>query len=211
MKIIMSIKTLGAAVSLMLGSPLATAADTGVFYIGADVGSTEFSGDGPGRNSVFTPGQAFKDSDTGYGVHGGFQFNAWFALELAYTDFGSATDHYKIRPDIAFIVAPNDTQTVEAQGISLAGAFSYGIGERFTVMGSLGISSLHFISRFSGGFSEATGSLLEGHRFSDQGLIYGIGARYAFTNSVNIRIELRRNDIGDFSLDRASLGLEYSF
>jgi len=209
MKKMMSLTMLSAC--LAIGSIQAQAANAGKFYVGADIGSTAFSGDGPDKDSIFVPGQKFKDSDTSYGLHAGFQFNEWFAAELGYTDFGSATDRFKIKPDIVFIVAPNDTQTVDAKGASLTGVFTYKVTNGFSVLGSLGVSSINYKSTLSGGFSEVTGSLVEKHSFSDQGLVYGVGASYALSDGFNVRADLRRNDVGDFTLDSASLGLEYSF
>lgn len=211
MKKIMSLKMLSLLTCLAFSSQQALAANAGNFYLGADVGTTEFSGDGPDKDSIFVPGQKFKDSDTSYGLHVGFQFNEWFAAELGYTDFGSATDRFKIKPDIVFIVAPNDTQTVDAKGISLTGVFSHQLTSSFSVLGLLGVSSMDYKNTLSGGFSEVTGSLLEKHSFSDQGLIYGVGATYSLNDAFALRLDLRRNDVGDFSLDTVSLGLEYSF
>lgn len=202
---------LGAAIALVLGAQPVLAADTGKFYIGADIASTEFSGDGPAKSVVFVDGQTFRDSDSSYGIHAGFQFTDWFAIELGYTDFGSATDNFKISPDIAFIVSPNTIQTVEAKGASLAGVFSYGLGADFAVFGVLGVTAMDYEKTMSGGFSPVTGSLLEKDSLSDQGLLYGVGAKYALSQSFNLRADLRRNDVGDFDLDTISVGLEYSF
>ena len=205
------LKCLSAAIALALSAQQALAADAGKFYIGADTGSTQFSGDGPAKSVVFVDGQEFKDSDSSYGIHAGFQFTDWFAIELGYTDFGSATDRFKISPDIAFIVSPNTIQTVEAKGAFLAGVFSYGLGADFSVFGTLGFTAMDYEKTLSGGFSPVTGSLLERDSLSDQGLLYGVGAKYALSQSFNLRADLRRNDVGDFSLDTASVGLEYSF
>lgn len=211
MKKMKSLKILGASILLALGSQQLLAADAGRFYAGIDVGATGFSGAGPGKDSIFVPGQTFKDSDTGYGLHAGFQFNDWFAAELGYSDFGSATDRFKIKPDIMFIIAPNYIQTVDAKGVSLTGVFSHSFTNCFSVMGVVGVSSVDYKSTMSGGFSEVADSLQEKHSFSDQGLIYGIGAKYALNDSLNLRVDVRRNDVGDFDLDTSSIGLEYSF
>lgn len=211
MKKITHITHLSATIALALAAQTAMAADTGKFYVGADIGSTQFSGDGPGKDSVFEPGQKFKDSDTSYGLHVGFQFTDWFSAELGYSDFGSATDKFAIKKGIFFIVSPNDTQTVDAKGASLTGVFSHSLSSNFAVLGTLGVSSMNYKSTLSGGFSPVTGSLLEKHSFSDQGLIYGVGAKYSLSDSFALRADLRRNDVGDFSLDSTSIGLEYSF
>lgn len=211
MKKTMSFKLLSILVCSALGSQLALAADAGRFYVGADIVTTEFSGDGIAKDSLFVPNQRFEDSDGGYGLHAGFQFNNWFAAEVSYTDFGSATDRFKIKPDIVFIVAPNDTQTLDAKGISLSSVFSYHPSERFSVLGVLGISSLNYENTVSGGFSEVAGNMSVTKSLSEQGLLYGVGAKYALSDSIALRADVRRHEVGDFKLDSASLGLEYSF
>jgi len=211
MKKTMQLTTLASLIFISVAAQPSFAAEAGKFYLGADAGPTEFEGDGPDKNSLFIAGQALKDSDSSYGIHAGFQFNGWFAAEVGYTDFGSARQRFKIRSDILSIVAPKDTQVVDAKGASLTGVFSYHLGQGFSVLGILGVSSVKYESTWSGGFSEVTGSLREHHTFSDQGLVYGVGGRYELNNSFALRLELRRTDAGELDLDRASLGLEYSF
>lgn len=200
-----------ASLILAVGSPHLLAAEPGSFYLGTDIGSTQFSGDGPAKGSVFIGGQQFKDSQTSYGVHAGFQFIDWFAVELGFTDFGNAIQSFKVRPDIAFIVAPNHTQLIDAKGASLMGVFSCPLGQKFSVLGVLGISSVRYESTWIGGFSEMTGSLREQHTFTDQGLVYGVAGRYELNDAFALRLDLRRTDVGDLDLDIASLGLEYAF
>lgn len=212
MKQTMFLKTLGVAMCFAVSAQQATAANTGSFYIGADVGSTEITGDNSiGKDSVFVAGQKFKDSDTSYGLHAGFQFTDWFAAELGYTDFGSTSKRFKIRPDIMFIVAPNDTQVVDAKGVSLSGVFSYSLSQSFSVLGVVGVTSINYDSTWKGGFSPMTGSLRENHSFTDQGLLLGVGGKYALSDSLALRADVRRNDVGDFKLDTLSVGVEYSF
>lgn len=186
-------------------------ADTNGFYLGADVGNTAFSGDDAVPDSIFVPGQKFSASDSSYGLHLGFQFTDWFATELAYTHFGEATDRFTLRSDIVFIVQPNDTQAVAAEGVSLSGVFSYHLSSSFSLFGVLGVTAMDYENTLSGGFSPVSGSLQTNSSFSDHGLLYGVGAKYALTDSFNLRADLRRNDVGDFSLDTASVGIEYSF
>lgn len=211
MKRKMSLTALGAFMFLALDAQQVLAADEGKFYIGLEAGATGVSGDGPAANSIFVPGQTFEDSDTTFGLHAGFQFTNWFAAELGYSDFGSASEHFRIKPDIIFIVAPNDTQTIDAKGVSLTGVFSHHFTDALALSGVLGVASVEYRSTWSGGFSEVTGNLQERHNFSDQGLVYGIAASYALSDSVGVRADVRRTDVGDFTLDTASIGFEYSF
>jgi len=199
------------AVILVLCSAQVFADDAPHLYVGVDMGSTRFSGDGPAADSLFIAGQRFKDTENNYGLHVGFQFNAWFAAELGFTDFGTGTDTFELRRGIFFIVKPNDTQSLAAKGLSLAGVFSYPVAQDFSVFGVLGISTMDYKEVMSGGFSEATGSLLSKHAYSDQGLIYGLGAKYALSDKWNLRADLRRNDVGHFTLGDLTVGAEYSF
>ncbi len=197
-----------AAVALMAQGALAEA---GQFYLGVDLLATDFSGPGPSASSSFAPGQSFGDSDTGYGLHLGYSFSNWFAIELGLADFGSGTDTFKLKDGIVYIVKPNDTQTIDAKGVSLAGVFSKQLGEDWSVFGVLGVTAMDYKSTLSGGFSEQSGSLLVRNSYDDQGLLYGLGASYQLSDELKLRLEARRNDVGDFKLDTLGLAVEYQF
>jgi opacity protein-like surface antigen len=187
------------------------AADAGQFYAGMDIGSIGLKGDGPKNDPAFVAGQRFKASDYVYGLHAGFQFIEWFAAEFGVTDFGNTSDHFAIKDGIFFLVQPNDTQQVDAKGASLIGAFSYPVSSRLSLLGIVGIASVDFDIKQSGGSSPLAGSLSEQRSFSEQGLLYGFGAKYALEESLDVRAEVRRNEVGDFMLDAVSLGVEYGF
>ena len=198
-------------VSLLLGGQKLYAADAGKFYVGVNVGSAGVKGDGPKNDLAFVPNQQYKASDSLYGLHAGFQFTEWFAVEVGTMDFGSTSHRYKVKDNIFFLVQPNDTQTVDVKGISIVGAFSYPVSSRLSMLGVVGIDSLDFDIKQSGGYSPFAGSLSEQSCFSEQGFLYGFGAKYAVRKSFDVRAEVRRNEVGDFTLDAVSLGLEYSF
>ncbi len=187
------------------------AAEAGQFYMGLEVGSTSVKGDGPKNEPAFVPNQDFRASDSTYGFHAGFQFNEWFAAELGLTDYGSASHHFKLRDDIFFLVEPNDTHTIDAKGASLSGVFSYRMTQSFSLTGLLGITAVDFEFKKSGGFSPFTGSLSQRDSFSEQGLVYGIGAKYSLNDSFGLRAEARRSEVGDFTIDLFQVGLEYNF
>ena len=187
------------------------AAETGEFYLGADIGRTHFSGDGPRDDSLFVAGQDFDASDASYGLHLGFQFNNWFAAELGYSDFGKASDRFKLRSDVIFIVSPNDTQSLSAKGTSVSGVFSYKPFTHFSLFGVLGVIAMDYEVTQSGSFSPVTGISPTKNSFSDQGLLYGVGAKYALNDSLGLRVDARRTNAGDFALSTVSTGLEYTF
>ena len=186
-------------------------ADTGNFYSGVDVGKTDFSGDGPRDTVVFKRGQQFSDGDTTYGIHAGYNITHWFATEIAYTDFGSATDTFALSPDIVFIGKPVDTQSVSAKGATLSAVFNYELLNDFSVFAVVGVSAINYDIALTGGFSEVTGRIALKGDESDQGLVYGIGAKYALSDKLNLRADARRNEVGDFTLDSITAGLEFNF
>ena len=180
-------------------------------YSGIDLGLTHFSGDGPADTQIFQKGQHFSDSHFDYGIHVGYQITDWLAVELAYTDFGRGTQKFKISRDVVFVGKPTDTQTIEANALSISAMFNHEITESFSAFGLLGIASMNYESTLSGGFSEVTGNLFSKNAYADQGIIYGVGLKCKMTDALGLRADLRRNDVGDFVLDSATIGIEYSF
>jgi len=188
-----------------------SAASPGQFYAGIELGSSSVLGDESERDPAFIPNQKFKASSSGYGIYSGFQFNDWFAVELGFNDFDRASHRFKFRGNVFFLIQPNDTQTLDAKGASLSGVFSYKINSNFSLLGTVGIVAIDYELTQSGGFSPLTGSLSKRGDFSEQGLVYGLGAKCALNDSLDLRAQVRRNEAGDFTLDVASLGVEYSF
>lgn len=195
---------------IFISSPLCSA-EAGAFYVGAELGTVRVSAKGPNNDPAFVAHQTFNDSDSVYGLRAGFQFNSWFAAELGFTDFGRTTDRFKFKDGIVFLVQPNDTQTVDAKGVSLSGVFNYALSPRVSFLGILGVSAVDYEMNISGGFSPFVGNLAQNDNFSDQGLVFGLGAKYAVNDSIAVRADMRRNEVGDFTLDVLGVGFEYSF
>lgn len=180
-------------------------------YSGVDIGSTHFSGDGPADTQIFLKGQHFSDRHINYGIHAGYQITNWLAVEAAYTDFGHGKQTFKISPGVIFIGKPADTQTLEAKGLTISAVFMHEFFPGFSTFAVLGIANIDYKNTMSGGFSETTGYLFSKNSYRDQGIIYGVGAKYKLNNSLALRTDLRRNDVGDFVLDCVTVGIEYSF
>ena len=187
------------------------AASSGQFYAGVELGSSRVLGDEPEHDPAFIPNQKFRASDSSYGIYAGFQFNDWFAAELGYHDFGSASHRFSFKDDVLFLMQPNDTQTLDAKGASLSGVFSYKMTSTFSLLGTVGVVAVDYDLTQSGGFSPFTGNLSRQGNLSEQGLVYGLGAKYRLSESLDLSAQIRRNEVGDFTLDVASLGFEYSF
>src|SRR4051812_36937211 len=80
--------------ALALISAAAQAQDTTGWYAGGNVGRTRATIDdaritsGLAGQGLATTGIDDRESDTGYRIFGGYQFNRYFGLELGYFDLG---------------------------------------------------------------------------------------------------------------------------
>ncbi len=211
-------------VGLGLGSAAAQAAEEG-WYVLAFAGQTSASGMTIAQSddkltSIFARvgldtvsiDSSLDDSDTGFGLAGGLQFNDYFAMEFAYVDLGE----FSYRADA---VVTDDTDEIPAEAtlstkangpiVSLLGIIP--IGERFSVFGRAGISFLQADGRARLTLDGDTNSAGQSSQKTD--LVYGVGAEYAFGRYSAVRLSWDRytdvgtNDVsGDIDADMISLG-----
>lgn len=193
--------------SLVLVATESLAADADDWYLGVSVGVSNIERQDPPNTDIFQKGQAFSDSDMAYSLRAGRIFSDWFALELAYSDFGKGEDAYRFRPEVDFIVQPNDREALQAQSLSLAGRFSYQLGEEFSLFAKMGVGQQHYRSRYFGGMTGASPS----HSDTATGWVLGLGGRYALSDSLALRAEINREQSSPLVLETASLGLDFSF
>lgn len=135
-------------------------------------------------------GVSVDDSDTGYKVFAGYNFNANFAVEGFYADLGeiSATDGVdKISVD------------VDSLGVALLGKLP--VGEKAEVFAKVGYQI------WDAEMSE-NGTKIADDDGSD--VMYGIGAAYNI-NNVSIRAEYERFALDDEDVNLLSVGVAYNF
>jgi len=153
------------------------------------------------------------DSDTAYGIAGGYQLNDHFAFEFAYVDLGAFNNQ-------ATVTLTDGTSTADADilletsangpVVSMLGILP--IGERFSVFGRLGLSFLN-----ADGTARITENGTSQHaRQTSQktDAIYGIGAEYSFSKYFGIRLgwdrylDVGTKDVsGDIDADVITLGV----
>ena len=204
------------------GDPLDILVTAPAQGIGADTGG-----------EIIAPGlQADKDdTDTTWRIGGGYQVNAYFAVEVAYMDAGEAkVEATLVGP--AFTPAPpfyqRETITYEATGVEVSGLGQYPISERFQVLGRLGIiyleqemsSRIRFdpVDPSAPGFGPV---LLDGlgsdRERSDFKPLVGVGLQYQVLEPLAVRLEWMRYldaiDLGssEKDIDSLSLGIRYAF
>ncbi|MFC4311129.1 porin family protein [Steroidobacter flavus] len=152
------------------------------FYVAASVGeATNESGE-------------FKGSDTAFKVGGGYTFNRYFGIEVAYVDAGTQDD------TIGPIALENDSSGVIANAV-----LRLPLGETFALFGKLGYAF------YDSETTSRLGNLSERERDSDEDFAYGAGVELAVWGGLRLRAEYEAVDVsaGDFQI--VSAGVTYKF
>ena len=124
-------------------------------YIGAGVGSTTLEDDG-----LFS-GLTVDDSDSGYGIFGGYKFFKNLAIEARYSDFGTFTVD-GVGGDVSVV------------SVHVVGIIPFG-DSGWELFGQLGLGTVDFSIQGST-TSESVGSA-------------GLGVRYSFGQNVSVGIQ----------------------
>ena len=199
-------RLLAAALLVLAGLVAAsgTSAQPG-FYIGASGGKSDFDNDI--ATGLITSGTVDTQS-SGFKIFGGYQFNDYFGLDIAYVDLGKATysgSYYGV---------PVTGGKVEVWGLNLSAVGTYPFNSTFAVFGKVGLFVWEANAKDTTGgipFSDTVG----GGDFS-----FGVGLSVRFTKNLSARIEWERfglsgsdyynsYDLG--SADLLSAGIVYKF
>jgi opacity protein-like surface antigen len=160
----------------------AHAQESSGFYVGGSVGeATNESGE-------------FKGSDTAFKLAGGYAFNDYLGIEVAYVDAGTQDDN------IGLVEIEN-----ESSGVIASALVRLPLGETFAIFGKLGYAF------YDGESTARLGNLRERDSDSDEDLAYGVGLELALWSSFKLRAEYEAVDVsaGDFEI--VSAGLTYEF
>jgi hypothetical protein len=138
----------------------------------------------------------FDESDTAFKLFGGYMFNEYLGVEVAYVDMGS--------PSGSFGFDGGESLEAEVSGFTAYGVANLPLGpiDLFAKVGALAWDADLTVSYFGNELSA-----------SDDGidLAYGVGARYRFGN-VGVRAEYEIFDIdGVDDVFMWSVGAEYRF
>ncbi|ERS91877.1 outer membrane beta-barrel protein [Halomonas sp. PBN3] len=177
-------------------------------YVGAGLGYSKLD------NSTFDEldslGLSTDDSDTGYKLFVGYQFNPNFAVEASYLDFGDFTSDATVTDGTNVATADIDA-SAEGFGFALVGKLP--IQNGFSVHGKLGM--IAWDGDLSG-TARLNGDIIYDGAASEDGTdpFYGIGAEYE-VERILMRAEFERYDISesgeDFEIDMISASIGYRF
>ncbi|WP_254275947.1 outer membrane beta-barrel protein [Halomonas sp. 3H] len=172
-------------------------------YVGAGLGYSKLDNDT--LDWLGSIGANTDDSDTGYKLFVGYQFNPNFAIEASYVDFGDFTASGAGGGDSAELKLGVDGFTAALVG-------KLPIQNGFSVFGKLGLIA------WDGDLS--LNANIDGESYRESGgedgtdPYYGIGAEYE-VERVIIRAEFERYDISesgeDFEIDLISASIGYRF
>ncbi|HTN64631.1 MAG TPA: outer membrane beta-barrel protein [Burkholderiaceae bacterium] len=204
----------GLATLVITASPLAMAneAITG-WYGGANVGQSRAKIDDPRISGGlldhgFTSSIDDDDRDIGYKIFGGYQFNRNFALEGGYFDLGKFG--YTARTVPAGTL--NGSSRIRGLNLDLVGTLP--ITDKFSAFARVGMNYADVRDSFSG--TGAVRVLDPNPSKREANYKFGVGAQYAFTEALAMRVEAERYRINDAvgnrgDIDLVSVGLIYRF
>ena len=226
---------------LIMALPAIANADSSGWYIAADVGRSHFGDVGAQSFQIVTligqdyvPGSSLPitsdDSDTAYRLTGGYQFDAYWGLEIGYVDFGSAT----ITEDPAVLSAcppnsipmgcrgPDGNGIVDAKikthGWVLAGTAAYPFNDQWSVFGRLGVISGNVELDVNSTPIFANPPSVSDSSSGHLNTTYGVGVNWSFANHWSAQLGWDRylslgnsSTTGKYTLELTSIGLVYRF
>jgi OmpA-OmpF porin, OOP family len=182
-----------ASMATLLGSP-ALAQDS-YSYFGLSVGKSRATLDNQGiANQVIGAGQtasitSSSPKDTGYKVFGGYQLNRNIAFELGFFKLGEF--------EFNGTTTPNGTLRgqVRAQGANFDVVGLLPVTENLSVLGRVGVQYARIRDNFTGTGTTVVTNPSPSHRNTNYKV--GVGAQYAFSQSVQMRLEAERYRVDD--------------
>lgn len=164
------------------------------FYVGGSIGQSQFDVDTGSFSALGATAISTDDSDTGFKIFGGYQFNRTWGLELGYADFGSV--------GVRGTAGGPFNVTADVTALTVAGVGTVPITGAFSAFGKAGLY-LWDSKASSSGTIAATG---------DDGtdLMLGAGVLYGIDRNVAVQGEIE-HFAGDDTITVFSLGLRFNF
>lgn len=209
--VIKATKTAGFLLLATFANPLTAATTTDYnegWYLGGNIGLSFANIDEDTiTQNITDPSYTDDESDLGYKLFGGYQFNKYFALEGGYFNLG------KFNYDLS---SPTGTAsgTLKVMGVNLDALALLPITENFAAFARVGANYAQVKDSFSssGSLSFSGASPKE----KDFNYKFGAGLQYAMTDTVGFRLEAERYRINDAvgndgDIDLFSIGFTYRF
>ena len=145
------------------------------------------------------------ESSTGFKIFGGYRFNKNFALEGGYTDLGK----FNASREAIAPFSGSLSRSTKASGFDLSAVGIIPMQNGFSLFGKVGA-----MYTMSEGSVSTSGALLlapdvsTNPKRSEWNPKVGIGADYAFSNGLGLRLEYERiNNVGDSRTGEGNVGI----
>ncbi|RYG11260.1 MAG: hypothetical protein EOO07_20875 [Chitinophagaceae bacterium] len=149
-----------------------------------------------------------KETTTAYSLGVGYNFNQFFAVELAYRDLGHVTDH-GFYTDEGVQYSYRDKTSATAFQASVVGSLP--ISDEFSVYGRVGVGRID-VDYDSFEIDSSNNAWSDSVSESKTKGLLGIGASYKITPEIAIRAEYNQfAKWDDTKLSALTLGATYSF
>lgn len=159
------------------------AADSGA-YVGASVGkaATEYQVIG------------FDETDTAFKVFGGYSFNPYLGVELAYADAGAPK-----------ITEGNESLEIATSGLIGSVVVGIPLGDSFKLFGKLGLAFYDVDVEYR------LGNLRASEDDSENDIAYGLGLSYSIGDKFSVRAEYETISVEEGSFSMFTLGGSFHF
>lgn len=206
-------RTLSLVMISLLASPFTVAADAG-WFAGASIGETSASLRlNHAHLSVLPAGVTltdlyYEDSDTGFKVFGGYQFNTYLALEGGHFDLGD----YDFNASTSPLGSSNGNFDVDGWYLDAVGTVP--LTANLALLGRTGFSRAYTKTHLQGtGAAPAFSPTIWSRDWNPK---LGIGLQYALTEKFDLRLEAERYHLDEPARNKGdielySLGLVYRF
>jgi OmpA-OmpF porin, OOP family len=163
----------------------------------ADIDPGFYVGVGVGEATVELDDVDFDDSDGAFKLFGGYRFNPYFGVELAYFDGGTAQDGQAGFPG---------TVEIETTGVNLSAIVTAPFGDDFSIFAKLGYASLDFEVA-----ANVFGMRIPVDDDTEEELSFGAGASLAVNESFSLRAEYEAFDFEDADVSQVMLSAVFRF
>jgi len=185
------------AAFLAVSAPAVAQQSDAGWYVGGSYGMTKTEVDMTGVSNPVKD-----ESDSGFKIYGGFQFNKHLGAEIGYVDAGKASFSGTAIPSLGIGAFSGN---VKSTAFTFAAVGTLPLNESFALTGKIGLAA--WDAKASVNVAGLSGST------SDSGtdLLYGVGARYNLNKNWGVTLEYEVVDVSDGSVNMTSMGLRYKF
>jgi OOP family OmpA-OmpF porin len=216
MQLFRLVSTATITIGLVSAAGQVAAADSGG-YVGFSAGQSKTNLDGNEIDASLASiglgsSTSVDDSDFGFKLYGGYQFNKNFALEAGYTDLGELKSHT--------VITSGSSGTLDgkwkAYSIDISAVGILPVNEKFSLFGRAGVSFWNLDFDLTGNGPGGSGTLSESE--SGVGPLLAFGASFDIARQFILRAEYERHfdlgkddTTGKGDVDLLSIGLVYRF